>query len=81
MKPLVPIADKFGLARAEAAEYIGVGVDKFDEMVKDGRMPKPKLVDSKKLWMRSKIEKAFAELPEEGQNPAPPSPWRDLQTV
>jgi excisionase family DNA binding protein len=78
VKPLVPIADKLGLARAEAAEYIGIGVDKFDEMVKDGRMPKPKLVDSKKLWMRSKIEKAFAELPEEGQTPKKPNPWRDL---
>ena len=30
---------KRGLSRAEAAHYVGVGTSKFDEMVKDGRMP------------------------------------------
>jgi hypothetical protein len=32
------------LSRAQAAEYIGVDVTKFDEMVDDGRMPKPKRI-------------------------------------
>lgn len=31
-----------GLSREEAAMYVGVGSTKFDEMVNDGRMPKPK---------------------------------------
>jgi hypothetical protein len=29
----------------QAAEYIGIGARKFDEMVSDGRMPKPKWID------------------------------------
>jgi hypothetical protein len=28
-----------GLPRVQAAEYLGGGVTKFDEMVADGRMP------------------------------------------
>jgi predicted DNA-binding transcriptional regulator AlpA len=74
----IPPADRFGLSRAEAAEYIGVGPALFDEMVKDGRMPKPKLINSRRIWMRAKIEKSFAELPEDGQTPEPASPWRDV---
>lgn len=30
-----------GLLRQEAADYIRVGTTKFDEMVKDGRVPRP----------------------------------------
>lgn len=34
-------------SRVQAAEYIGVGVTKFDEMVDDGRMPRPKRIDGR----------------------------------
>src|ERR1700749_3294950 len=54
-----------GLDRAEAARYVGVGMTKFDEMVADGRMPKPKRVDGRVIWDRLKIEAAFSDLPEE----------------
>ncbi len=30
-----------GLSRDTAAQYIGISVGKFDELVADGRMPKP----------------------------------------
>ena len=46
-----------------AAAFIGVSPSKFDEMVKDGRMPKPKRIDSRRVWSRIAIEKAFARLP------------------
>jgi excisionase family DNA binding protein len=36
-----------GLSRDEAARYIGVGTTKFDEMVADGRMPRPKRIDGR----------------------------------
>jgi hypothetical protein len=78
-RPLVPPAVRLGLSRAEAAEYIGVGVTLFDQMVVDCRMPKPKLINSRKVWHRDRLEEAFAELPEEGQIPTPPSPWTDLR--
>lgn len=54
-----------GLSREEAARYVGVGLTKFDEMVADGRMPRPKRVDGRVIWDRLKIEAAFTDLPEE----------------
>jgi predicted DNA-binding transcriptional regulator AlpA len=57
-----------GLSRAQAAEYIGVGVTKFDEMVGDGRMPKPKRIDGRNVWDRIKLDEAFAAL-DDGAGP------------
>jgi hypothetical protein len=54
-----------GMSRDEAARYIGVGTTKFDEMVADRRMPRPKRVDGRVIWDRLKIEAAFTDLPEE----------------
>jgi predicted DNA-binding transcriptional regulator AlpA len=81
MKGLIPPSERLGLSRAEAAEYVGVSPRLFDEMVSDGRMPKPKRVNSRLIWSRRALEIAFAELPEDGQNPRPPSPWTDLRLV
>lgn len=52
-----------GLSRETAAAYIDVSPTKFDEMVRDGRMPKPKHIDSRRVWSRTAIEKKFAALP------------------
>ena len=56
-----------GLARDEAARYIGVGSTKFDEMVSDGRMPRPKRVDGRTIWDRVALDMAFTDLPDEGR--------------
>jgi excisionase family DNA binding protein len=58
-----------GLSRDEAARYVGVGATKFDEMVADGRMPRPKRVDGRVIWDRLRIEAAFSDLPEDNANP------------
>ena len=76
-RPLIPAPDRIGLSRAEAAEYIGVSTSLFEEMVADGRMPPAKQINSRKVWMRTKIEKAFADLPDAGQDKDSSSPWRD----
>ena len=54
-----------GLSRMQAAEYIGVGVTKFDEMVGDGRMPRPKRIDGRVVWDRVKLDEAFDALDDE----------------
>ena len=54
-----------GLNREEAARYVGVGATKFDEMVADRRMPRPKRVDGRVIWDRVKLDMAFTDLPEE----------------
>lgn len=58
-----------GLCREDAARYIGVGTTKFDEMVSDRRMPRPKRVDGRVLWDRIALDIAFSELPDDGGNP------------
>lgn len=53
-----------GLSREEAARYIGVGSTLVDEMVADGRMPKPKRINSRAVWDRVALDIAFTSLPD-----------------
>lgn len=50
---------------ATFARYVGVGATKFDEMVADRRMPRPKRVDGRVIWDRLKVDAAFSDLPED----------------
>lgn len=52
--------------RIEAARYVGVGVTLFDEMVDDGRMPRPKKVNSRNVWDRIALDASFSDLPSFG---------------
>ena len=68
-----------GLSRVQAAAYIGVSPTLFDEMVKDGRMPKPTRINARMVWDRLKLDEAFAALPHDGEdNPAGDS-WDDYR--
>ncbi|MFT3810543.1 MAG: hypothetical protein QM698_11545 [Micropepsaceae bacterium] len=62
---LPPSLPPRGLSRVVAAAYIGVSVGKFDEMVRDGRMPPPKRIDARKVWNRPDLDAAFEALPDE----------------
>jgi predicted DNA-binding transcriptional regulator AlpA len=53
-----------GLSRVQAAAYIGVSPTLFDEMVDDGRMPKPVRINARVVWDRIKLDEAFAALPD-----------------
>lgn len=63
-----------GLGREMAALYVGVSPGKFDEMVADGRMPRPKIVDRRRLWDREAVDLAFASLPSD----EPENTWSDV---
>lgn len=52
-----------GLGREDAARYIGVSASKFDELVKDRRMPRPKRIDGRVVWDRLALDSAFTDLP------------------
>jgi predicted DNA-binding transcriptional regulator AlpA len=39
-----------GLSRVDAAAYIGISATTFDQLVKDGRMPPPKRINSRTIW-------------------------------
>ena len=62
----IPAFERAGMSRVEAAEYIGVSPTLFDQMVADGRMTRPKMINSRKVWLRAEIEKALAALPDDG---------------
>lgn len=56
-----------GLSRPQAAEYVGVGSTKFDELVADGRMPPAKRIDGRKIWDRFALDESIAALADEGE--------------
>ena len=59
-----------GLSRIEAATYIGVSPSLFDLLVQDGRMPGPKLINTRTVWDRFALDRAFEALPDrDSQNP------------
>jgi predicted DNA-binding transcriptional regulator AlpA len=55
-----------GMSREEAARYIGVSPSLFDEMVGDGRMPKPRRANARVIWDRVSLDAAFTDLPTKG---------------
>lgn len=62
-----------GLAREQAAAYIGVSPSLFDTMVVDGRMPKPKKANARTIWDRLALDRAFTRLP--GGDPEDADDW------
>lgn len=54
-----------GLSREAAAYRIGVSPSMFDQLVDDGRMPKPKKINTKPVWDRDAVDLAFENLPDE----------------
>lgn len=70
-----------GLSRLQAAAYIGVSATKFDEMVADKRMPKPKQIDGRVVWDLRRLDLAFDALPEqdtEAQEAAGAGRWKNV---
>lgn len=64
-----------GLSRLESAAYICVSASKFDEMVKDGRMPKPRPIDARNVWDRMELDAYFTNLPHTEEN----DPWANIE--
>jgi hypothetical protein len=65
-----------GLSRTEAALYLGISPSKFDELVGDGRVSRPRLIDKRKVWDVFELDLAFEELPRDDDKPAGNS-WAD----
>jgi len=69
-----------GLSRDEAAMYIGISASKFDELVRDHRMPGPKRIDGRKIWDVRDLDVAFDALPSENP-PSQGSSWDDFRAL
>jgi hypothetical protein len=51
-----------GLSRVQAATYVGVSPSLFDRLVADGRMPPPKVIETRRVWDRFQLDAAFSAL-------------------
>ncbi|KQQ37526.1 hypothetical protein ASF58_23445 [Methylobacterium sp. Leaf125] len=58
------VVPRRGLRREDAARYVGVSTAKFDECVKDGRMPNPFKIDGCVIWDLRLLDAAFDALSE-----------------
>jgi hypothetical protein len=68
----LPALPPRGLCRGESAAYIGVSPTMFDLLVKDGRMPKPKRVNTRVIWDRLKLDFHFDAMDDDS---AAENPW------
>lgn len=74
---LSPLPTRIGLSRDEAAAFVGVSANTFGKMVDEGRMPRPRVVNARRLWNAREVEAAFAALPRDGDD-ASSNPWDDV---
>lgn len=56
-----------GLSREEAARYVGVSPTTFDRLIAEYRMPRPKRIGKRVIWDRLKLDDAFSDLGEDGE--------------
>ena len=57
-----------GLGRIDAAAYIGISPSKLDQLIEDGRMPRPRRIDGRVLWDRFELDDAWERLPIDGSD-------------
>ena len=64
--------------RMAAAAYVNLSPNKFDELVRDGRMPKPKKIDRRRAWDVRALDKAVDALPEDEDGETTHNPFDDV---
>jgi predicted DNA-binding transcriptional regulator AlpA len=70
------------ITREAAAAYICVSPNTFDEMVNDGRMPRPKMIGKKRLaWDIQALDAAVDRLPLQGDDAAVDTTWGDVDAT
>jgi hypothetical protein len=62
------------IGREASAAFFGISPTKFDEMVADGRAPKPKRIDGRKLWCVRALNAAADALPDDDGRLPPREP-------
>jgi len=62
-----------GLNRVESAGYIGISPTTFDKLVDEGKMPKPKRINTRKIWDVRALDLAFDVLDSDKSDA--PNPW------
>lgn len=68
MKPDAIAYPPRGLSHDEAARYVGISPARFDQLVADGVMPRPKRLGRRAIWDRVSLDMHFSALPSEGDD-------------
>src|SRR3989442_4270796 len=77
--PLPPSLAPRLISREAAAAYICVSPNTFDEMVKNGRMPRARLLgERRRAWDVRQLDIAIDELPSDGNNTRVDETWSDV---
>ena len=56
----------FAVSREAAAALLSISTSKFDMLVSDDRMPKPRVLDGRVLWDVEEVRAAWRALPRRG---------------
>lgn len=65
---------QLGVDREVAARMVGVGASLFQNMVADGRMPRPKAAGNRSIWLVTELQAALEALPESNHLPPAKAP-------
>lgn len=68
----------FGLDRLQAAASIGVSATTFDRMVDDNLMPRPRVINTRRVWDVDELRSAFKALPRDGEPSGGGNSWADF---
>jgi predicted DNA-binding transcriptional regulator AlpA len=67
------------ISREAAAAYVCVSPNTFDQMVKDGRMPRPRVLGrNRHAWDVRELDAAVDLLPVEGDDTESDETWGDI---
>lgn len=69
----------FGLDRLQAAAAIGVSATTFDHLVNVNQMPRPRMINTRKVWDVDELRQAFKSLPRDGEPAGGTNSWSDFQ--
>jgi excisionase family DNA binding protein len=79
--PAEPQPWAYGLSRAQAAVYLGIGRSHFDALVKVGRLPQPLPgLGRRRVWSRAALDAVLGgrEVSEISETWQPRNPWDDV---
>jgi predicted DNA-binding transcriptional regulator AlpA len=70
------------VSREAAAAYVCVSPNTFDEMVSDGRMPRPRVLGPKRrAWDVRALDAAIDRLPVQDDDPRTDETWGDVDAA
>jgi len=70
------------VSREAAAAYVCVSPNTFDEMIEDGRMPRPKMLGGKRrAWDIRELDAAIDRLPVQGDDAEADDTWGNVDAT